>query len=1364
MKFLAALILSAVFVMGTALPASGGAAAQADVKTVSLASAAIVVGDRAADLERLAAKELQRYLYRMSGSVLPLTGESAWKQEPKRPMILLGTPQSNAVLAAVTAGAGIDASQSALGDQGFVVKTLDVQQRPVAAIAAATPVGVLYGAYTLLEQMGVGFYLGGDALPGHDLPLELPASLEVRQKPVFAVRGSLPWYNFLNSPTTWDLDDFKYFFDQISKMKQNFVGFHTYDSEPLAPYVKEGKLVYAEPLVTSKTYAWGAVRGLTTGQFGFGTGDYFDQELFGSRATTESKDREDAIRRTQALLAAGLEYGRRRGVRVCVGFEVTGDPTRPESQAALEARLRELVRAYPMLDYVWLWQSESLGGGADLPPLDSPLNILVSKQGKAFEYLKDPRRVAEAVRVSEYIRLGHSILRRIAPRMQLIVSGWGGDKWMRFGDFYEGLDKTLPPDVIFAALDNIDPGAEPNVAAVYGKLSPQRQRWPIPWYEADGSTCRDQTCPQANTRNFVPVSRDARAKGCQGLLAIHWRSRDVEETAAYAAQFAWEPSLSYEDFYRRFAAKSFGREYAEEMGRILRQLEALGPRWTGGGGQSECGYFAWFECKEMPKPENLATLARIRQRLGQIQAEMELKGRREGLERMRHLVTTIDWVVRYDAAALKLYPKGPVPKLIAEAEELKAKGGAQAAAQKAQAAWAALASSGFREAIVTFPPKITTRGEFGALATINVKACGAYLALEDRIRTLWPAAPAADNSPRAGLPLHVVVKTPPDIQVQRRPIVVRAAVIGPVAIREVKLGYRAPGEKAFHFAPMNAVFRKTYEGTIPAEAVTLAGIEFYVEARDAAGSAACAPKGYPAVTYSASVVPWPGPSVYLTQCRRLPKPGQDYPVRANVIGYPDAAKLDLYYRVASQSAFKRLPMTRLFYGSFEASVPACEVTPAGIEYYVEVTGSQGARWIAPATGAAGPQKEAPDLKPLDAVAGLKAEITGPFEVTLSWSKARDNGEVALYEVHRAQTARFSSGKDTLLTTTFHTVHYDCRVCPGQTYWYAVRPVDAWGTPMAEAAYASVAVPQYPPPAAPPNVQTAACRGRIRMTWDAMEPPVIGYNLYRAAPGAKPELVNRIRPLIEGLYLDAAVKEGTPYTYTVRAIDRGGQEGQASKPMTVSALPRIEGPVFVAHFENSPDSESGLKGKLEGKATYAPGVVGQALDLRNGGWDAFPHDPAFDLTGDLTVEAWVKFDVSFDAVGPVPMILSHGQWHGPGFFFQASNGALRFWLGDLNDCVGGELESGKWYYFVGTYDLQQMRAYVNGREVRRYSAPAVNLAPRAVPFYIGRYVEQAKHFEFRGMIDEVKIYHRARSAEEIRKEYEAVIAKQPAANR
>ena len=1336
-------------------------------KKGAFASAAIVVGQKADDLERLAAREVQRYLCRISGVLVPLADEGVWKAEPKRPLILVGTVESNPLVASVAGTLGIPTAE-ALGDQGFVVKSAQVEGRAVVVIAAASPVGVLYGAYTFLEQRGVGFYLGGDTFPGRDLPLEIPA-LDIQRKPVFAVRGSLPWYNFLNSPTTWDLDDFKYFFDQMSKMKNNFVGFHTYDSEPFAPYKENGKLVYAAPLVTSLNYGWGGVRGLRTDQFGFGTGDYFDQDLFGSRATTQSKDAEDAIRRAQALLAQGLEYGKRRGVRVCVGFEVTGDPTEGKAQADLEKRLRELVRAYPMLDYVWLWQSEGRGGGAELPTLDAPLDVLVQKQRKHFEYLKDPRRIAEAVRVSEYARLGHAILKRIAPRMRVIVSGWGGDKWMRFSDFYEGFDKTLPPDVIFAALDNINPAAEPNVSAVYGKLSPKRERWPIPWYESDGGgPRRDQFCPQTNAKEFTFLCRDALAKGCQGLLAIHWRSRDVEEPAAYSAQFAWEPKLTYEEFYRRFAEKCFGKEHAGELGAILRQLESLGPRWTGGGGQSECGLFTWFEGNELPKEENLKILAQIRQRLAQVRSQMESSGRLEGLERISHLITTIDWVVQYDAAAVKLYPGGQVPKLIAEAESLNRKGDAQGAAKKAREAWDALQSSGLREAMCAFPVKMTTRGEFGALATINVKAYGSCLGLEEQIRSVVstpaaPGKPAAQALPEAPAPvqraLHVVVKTPPSLVPEKRPVTVRAAVIGPAAIAQVRLGYRKLGEKEFRFVPMELFFRKTYQGIIPADAVTADGIEFFVEAKDSAGGVACAPKGSPCATYSAGVTPWPKPSVFLTRCRSLPRVGQEDYIPVTVMDRPPNAKVNLFYRVAGAGAkgdYKKLAMTNVLYDWFGATVPGTEVTPAGIEYFVEVEGEHGEKWTAPPAGAASPQKDVPDMVPPDAVAGLKAEVAGPYEVKLSWANATDNVGILGYEVYRGGSRSFPLASDALVTGTYKTEHYDIHVRPGETYWYAVRAKDEAGNLGAAGEYASVTIPKYPPPAAPRNVKTAAGRGKIKVSWDAMDLPIVGYNVYRTPAGAPPEsgkpvLLNTRGLVRQTAFIDGGLKDVVSYRYAVRAVDRGGQEGDASAPVTASPLARMEAPAFVAHFENSPDAESGLKGKLVGKAAYAPGVVGKALDLGDGGWVAFDHHEVFDLVGELTLEAWVKFN----SLEGMPVFLSHGQWRERGFFVQAIGHGIRYSLGSLNDCDAGRLEPGKWYYVVCTYDLKDMRVYLNGREVGRRDTPEVDLTPWVGPFYVGRYTLEGKPYEVSGLIDEVKIYQRARTAEEILKEYEAV---------
>jgi uncharacterized protein YukE len=1347
----------------------GTASAQRSEEKWSFASAAIVPGEKASSLELLAAREVQRYLCRISGTLLPLEGMEAGTAEPKRPLILVGTAESSSLVAALARQGQTIPGKESLGDQGFVVKRMMHEGRPLLVIAGATPIGALYGAYTFLEQMEIGFYLGGDTLPGHKLPLDVPA-IDLAQKPVFAVRGSLPWYNFLNSPTTWDLDDFKYFFDQTGKMKNNFVGFHTYDSEPFAPYADaKGRLVYAEPLVTSLNYGWGAVRGLRTNQFGFGTGDYFDQEAFGSRAVTESKGRDDAIRRAQALLAAGLEYGKRRGVRVCVGFEVSGDPTLSESQAALEARLRELLRAYPMLDYVWLWQSESLGLGADIPPLDSPLDILVQTQRRHFEYLNDARRTAEAVRVSEYVRLGHAILKRLDPHMRLIVSGWGGDRWMRFSDFYEGFDKTLPPDVIFAALDNIDPSISPQVAAAYGKLSPKRERWPIPWYESDGGGTRmDQFGPQTNAKEFTFLCRDAVAKGCQGLLAIHWRSRDVEEVAAWSTQFAWEPKLSYEDFYRRFARKCFGPEHAEEMGAILRQLEALGPRWTGGSGQAECGYFAWFEGNRMPKEANLKALAQIRARLAQIRQDMVAKPRLEGLERLDHLIATIDWLTLYDAAAVKLCPSGPVQKLITEAERLKRAGDPATAAQKAREARQLLQGAGLDRAMKVFATKLTTQGEFGALATINGKAYGAFLQLEERIGAVLgepkredraaaatPAAPRGDE-----LPLHLVVKTPPSLVPQGCSVRVRAAVVGPKPVAKVTLGFRGLGKKEFRFLPMKQGFRKTYEGFIPIDAVGAEGIEFYVEATDAAGSVAYAPKGYPAVTYSAGATAWPDPPVFITQCGLLPKAGHDYRVGAMVIDPPHGSLVVLRYRPAGTSGqYKGLLMKPLFYDSLEATVPGPEIPASGIEYYVEIRPSTPeGRWTAPLAGPAGPRKDVPDTTPPAAVTGLKAEIIGPYEVRLSWNEAHDNVGVAAYEIYRGRTA--GPGQSAPSAVTYKTEDFDFRVRAGQSYWYAVRAKDAAGN-FGRPASASVTIPQYAPPASPKNVKATVGRGKIKISWEAMPLPVVGYNVYRSeptpgfAPGSgKAVLLNPKGPIAQPVYLDAGLKDVASHVYVVRAVDRGGQEGEVSAPVVAAALARLETPVFAAHFENSPDGESGLKGTLTGQAAYAPGVVGKALDLSAGGWVAFPHNEVFEIAGELTLEAWVKFNT----LEGMPVFLSHGQWRERGFFVQAIGGGIRYSLGGLYDCDGGRLEPGKWYYVVCTYDMQEQRVYLNGQQVARRAAPDVDMTPWVGPFYIGRYTLDGKPYEVSGLIDEVKIYQRARSAEEIRKEYETIAAK------
>ena len=558
--------------------------------------------------------------------------------------------------------------------------------------------------YAFLERLGFGFYLGGDAF-ADVAPPRLSDDLDISSKPAFAVRGSLPWYNFLNSPTTWDRDDYRYFFDQMAKMRMNFVGFHSYDNEPFCAYPWEGKLAGGEPLVTTLNYNRSPVWGMKTAEFGFGTGDFFFGPVFGSQATIAWTGREDAIRRAQATLADGLHYARSRGLKVCVGFEVWGDPTKTEAQERLRARLEAMLHAYPMLDYVWLWQSEGLGGGSELAQSGSPLALMVDRYTPEFQYLGNPRRVHEAVRIMLYARLGHAMLKRLAPRVPLVVSGWGGDRWMRFGDFYTGLDRTLPGDVIFAALDNIDPSVAPTVAAVYGKLPPTRSAGRYRGGKRTAAACAAINGGRSATPGRsadLPRRPGQKMPGHVGHSLAHPRRGGG---GRLAGTVRLESATQLRTVLRRLRRSLLWAALGRRNGRDSPRTRGPGPRYTGGLGQTECGPFCWFDKDRKPKPENLAKLAALRARIAAVRQSMKEKWQVVGLERIDWLLTTIDWLTRYDAAAVLLCKGGEVDRLLTEAESKKQAGDHAAARALAGKAAERFNNCGLPDALRPIPGK-----------------------------------------------------------------------------------------------------------------------------------------------------------------------------------------------------------------------------------------------------------------------------------------------------------------------------------------------------------------------------------------------------------------------------------------------------------------------------------------------------------------------------------------------------------------------------------------------------------------------------------------------------------------------------------
>ena len=583
-------------------------------RALDFSSATIWIGPRAADQEVMAAKEIQRYLYRISGKKLPI--EELGSSLPKgKPAVVVGTVGS---LPARLEPFGPKAAKlKGKSDEAFALSVGTRDGAPTALILGNSPIAALYGAYTFLEKFGIGFYLGGDVFPGTHLPLKLQPIAEV-WNPAFPIRGTVIWYNFLNGPVCWNLDDYKFYFDQMVKMKANLVSFPEY-GHGLTDYVSDGKLVPGGPFPTSENYGWGTVRGMKTAEFGFGTGEFFGGLAYGSKATTDAVDGQDAIRRSQELFAQAAKYAKQRGVKICLGFELNGMPD-DAHLADVSKRLLVLTTKYPEVDTVWFWQNEAATVGYSTLPADAKLSQAARKFAGHFAYLHDEPRAKEACRIAYFISQAYAALRKIAPEKRVAISGWGGDNWLHFTDLFTGLDEILPKDVVFSALDNIDPSWEPNVSKYYGKVRADRETWAIPWFESDGGGSRhDQFMPECNTKPFSALLPNVLAKKCKGIMGIHWRVRDVEDVARYTFDFAWNPrTTTYEGFWADYALRCFGPAEAPEMAKLLMELDSLGPRWTGGSGQTECGTFAWEQGGGMPKPENLAKLQEIRARLVEI--------------------------------------------------------------------------------------------------------------------------------------------------------------------------------------------------------------------------------------------------------------------------------------------------------------------------------------------------------------------------------------------------------------------------------------------------------------------------------------------------------------------------------------------------------------------------------------------------------------------------------------------------------------------------------------------------------------------------------------------------------------------------
>lgn len=478
----------------------------------------IVYSIHATYQEHLAAREIRRYVYLRTGILLELTEADELPAEHEGYHIVReGEPQTYRIGSHLTA-----------------------EGRRWLRIAGGTDGGVLYGAYRTMEHLGVRYALHGDILPDNRIPLGLP-DIEETGKPLFELRGILPFHDFPEGPDWWNEDDYHSAIAQLAKLRMNFFSLHTYpekEPDPLSYNAEPGVWIgppgdvledaqvarsYPARHYTTFSEAWGYAPRRTS-DFADGAGELFERDDYGADymigmtpwpGDDEAENR--LFERFGQLLRKVFSSATALGIRTCIGTETPltlpeklrarleqegMDPADPRTiRLVYEGIFKRIVKAHP-LDYYWLWTPE-----------DWTWKGNTEKQ--AEQVLQDVNAALDA-------------LDELGQPFTLATCGWVLGPEQDRTRYDRMLPDTMPFSCINRQLgfDFIDTGFR-GIAS--------RPKWAIPWLEDDPA----MILPQLWAGRLRRDAADAAAYGCSGFMGIHWRTKIIDPNITALAAACW---------------------------------------------------------------------------------------------------------------------------------------------------------------------------------------------------------------------------------------------------------------------------------------------------------------------------------------------------------------------------------------------------------------------------------------------------------------------------------------------------------------------------------------------------------------------------------------------------------------------------------------------------------------------------------------------------------------------------------------------------------------------------------------------------------------------------------------------------------
>jgi len=144
-----------------------------------------------------------------------------------------------------------------------------------------------------------------------------------------------------------------------------------------------------------------------------------------------------------------------------------------------------------------------------------------------------------------------------------------------------------------------------------------------------------------------------------------------------------------------------------------------------------------------------------------------------------------------------------------------------------------------------------------------------------------------------------------------------------------------------------------------------------------------------------------------------------------------------------------------------------------------------------------------------------------------------------------------------------------------------------------------------------------------------------------------------------------------------------------------------------------------------------------------------NDESLNIISAITIEAWVNTNSLEDR--KIITRVKGSQWVDRVYQMYVIGGKINWMVynglpNGIIDVKSGAIETGKWYRVVGTFDSSYVRLYVNNVKYETLNTIGTLTSNPSIHTRIGTWITSNY---FHGLIDKVRIYNRALSAEEVR---------------